>query len=156
MENCMRFYVMYSKDNKDVEFVNAENRLRMQSLTLKGYKNIGTGEHEDLKELNRGVCSNMRGMYEFQVRQNMLLKKELERALMLLKEVHRISDLTPGIQPLSHSVTAPLAQGSRGRDVFDKLGVGFIEEHINCRHCTPTQLVKEFERQLKDFWEEVN
>ena len=148
MENCMRFYVMYSKDNKDVEFVNAENRLRMQSLTLKGYKNIGTGEHEDLKELNRGVCSNMRGMYEFQVRQNMLLKKELERALMLLKEVHRISDLTPG--------TAVREQHKVFPEVFEKLGIRFLNENINRMHCTPTQLDKDFEKQLKDFWEEVN
>ena len=114
IKDKVRFYMMYNKNTGDVEFVGSGNRLRMQDMLLRGYANIGSGECENLSELNRGICSNMRGMYEYQKRQNNELKIQLERALQKLKEVHRISGLGTGIQQsLSHSVTAPLTQESQ-------------------------------------------
>jgi len=113
MDNKVRFYVMHNSKTGDVEFVDASRGLRMKELLLNGFVNIGSGECKDVSKLNRGICSNMRGMYEYQVRQNNELKIQLERAVQKLKEVHQISGL--GVetqQSLSHSVTAPFTQGS--------------------------------------------
>ncbi len=113
MANKMRFYVMHNSKTGDVEFVDASRGLRMKELLLNGFVNIGSGECKDVSELNRGICNNMRGLYEYQKRQNDMLKVKLEEALQKLKEVHRISGLGTGIQQsLSHSVTAPFTQGS--------------------------------------------
>lgn len=98
MNKNVRFYVMHNRKTGDVEFVESGNRLRMRDMMLRGYENIGSGECKDVSELNRGICSNMRGMYEYQKRQSDELKVQLEIALHKLKEVHRISDTAPGTE----------------------------------------------------------
>lgn len=134
MANKVRFYVMHNRKTGDVEFVESGNRLRMRDMLLRGYENIGSGECKDVSELNRGICSNMRGMYEYQKRQNNELKIQLERALQKLKEVHRISGIV-NTEPRNEHVPF---DGKQYRS-FDSLSLRERIEAVNTPH--PPQAV---------------
>ena len=150
MSTDIKFYVMHDKNTGDVEFVGSGNRLRMQDLMLRGYANIGSGLCRDVSELNRGICSNMRGMYEYQNRQNNELKIQLERALQKLKEVHRISDTTP-----KRRIREPhLPYGDETGNKL--LSVQIMGEFPGFPCRPPARMDKELEKQFKEFWEAVN
>lgn len=134
MSKKVRFYVMHNRKTGDVEFVESGYRLRMRDMMLRGYENIGSGECKDVSELNRGICSNIRGMYEYQKRQNDELKVQLERALQKLKEVHRISGIG-NTEPRNEHVPF---DGKQYRS-FDSLSLRERIEVVNTPH--PPQVV---------------
>ena len=146
MSTDIKFYVMHDKNTGDVEFVGSSNRSRMKELMFKGYANIGSGLYRDVSELNRGICSNMRGMYEYQKRQNNELKVQLERALQKLKEVHRISNTSSRVEIREQHV---LFEGKQYNNI-DSLPLRERIEAIKAPrfgHIMPL---------VKEFWEDVN
>ncbi len=141
-----RFYVMHNSKTGDVEFVASDNRLRMRDLLLKGYKKIGNGECEDVAKLNRGICSNMRGMYEYQLRQNNELKIQLERALQKLKEVHRISNISSQTETREQHMMF-------GGKQYNDIAFLPLRERIEA---TRTHGFGYIMPLIKEFWEDVN
>lgn len=144
MANKMRFYVMHNSKTGDVEFVDASRGLRMKELLLNGFVNIGSGECKDVSELNRGICNNMRGLYEYQKRQNDTLKVKLEEALQKLKEVHRISNTSSRVEIREQHVIF----GGKQYNSIDFLP---LRERIEA-----TKTPSVFGHLVKDFWEDVN
>lgn len=146
MVNKVRFYVMHNRKTGDVEFVESGYRIRMRDMLLRGYENIGSGECKDVSELNRGICSNMRGMYEYQVRQNNELKIQLERALQKLKEVHRISDILSQTETRGHHMMF-------GGKQYDDIAPLPLRERIEIIRATGFGHIMPL---VKEFWEDVN
>ncbi len=146
MNKNIRFYVMHNSKTGDVEFVDASRGIRMKELLLNGFVNIGGGECKDVSELNRGICNNMRGLYEYQKRQNDELKVQLERALQKLKEVHRISNTSSRVQIREQHV---LFEGKQYNNIDSLPLRERIEANKGPRFGYIMPLVKEL-------WEDVN
>lgn len=146
MVKKIRFYVMHNTKTGDVEFVDGSRGIRMKELLLNGFVNIGSGECKDVSELNRGICNNMRGLYEYQKRQNDTLKVKLEEALQKLKEVHRISNTSSRVEIREQHV---LFEGKQYNNI-DSLPLRERIEAIKAPrfgHIMPL---------VKEFWEDVN
>ena len=161
MVKKIRFYVMHNTKTGDVEFVDGSRGIRMKELLLNGFVNIGSGECKDVSELNRGICNNMRGLYEYQKRQNDILKVKLEEALQKLKEVHRISNTSSRLEIREqHMIFDSKQYNIDSLPLRERISAIKQSQTEQEPHLIPVMraFVDEvgFGHLVRDFWEEVN